>query len=226
MAKVANFNVGGKQYKVSHSLIEMHPNSLLAQSASKQMQVNPGEEIYLDRDGNIFKYVLDYLRDDGCVYLPMMYISKAAFLADLVYYRVEVDESKIVCNYGCAARALVEMDNEIKSWDAHSDIVTLAKECISIYSKSGCKLQVEIHDPRISLPIPNDDDDDDDTIPMCSLDTWMAVLSLFCTDGNGIFPHAQVECNEYLAKIGLEIINAVRVPDKGIIQVTMTLTDM
>ena len=195
MAKVAHFNVGGKQYKVSHSLLEMHPNSLLAQSASKQMQVNPGEEIYLDRDGNIFKYVLNYLRNDGRVYLPMTYISKAAFLTDLVYYGINVNESKIVCNYGCAARVLVEMNDEIKSWDAHSDIVTLAKKCVLLYSKFGCKLQIEIHDPRISLPIPNDDDDD--TIPMCSLDTWMAVLSLFCTDGNEIFPHAQVECKAY-----------------------------
>jgi hypothetical protein len=229
MAKTVCFNVGGRRYEVSCSLLEKNPNTMLAQSASEQWQVNPGEEVFLERDGDRFSLVLEYLQNDGHVHLPMMTVSKAAFLADLVYLGIKVDESKIVCKYDCAASLLANMDDEIKSWDAHSNIVILAKECISIYTKSGCKLQIEIHDPKTSLPLPNDnynDDDDDDTTPMCSLDTWMALLSLFCKDGNGIFPHAQVECNEYLVKIGLEIIKAVRLPDKGIIQVTMTLTDM
>lgn len=226
MEKVARFNVGGKQYGVSHSTLEMHPNSMLAQIAFKQWQTNPGGEIYLNRDGNMFDYVLDYLRNDGRVYLQMKYISKAAFLADLVYYGINVDESKIVCIYRHAARGVAEMFDEIESWDTSSNVGTMAKECALLFRKPGCKLQIKIHDPNINLPGRDGHHNNNDIVVMRARDTWVAILSLFCTDGNVLFPYAQVECNAYLANIGLEIINAVRLPDKGMIQVTMKLTDM
>ena len=60
---------------------------------------------------------------------------------------------------------------------------------------------------------------------ICSHDTWIALLLLLC-DGGKYFPDAHGECNQYLSKIGLEVISIVKVPDECIIQVAMKLTDM
>ena len=65
--KVVHLNVGGHHYKVSCSLLDIHPNSLLAQSAAEQRLSDPEEEVFLDCDGHRFRLVLDYLRGDGHV---------------------------------------------------------------------------------------------------------------------------------------------------------------
>ena len=56
MTKLVCLNIGGKQYKVSCSLFDMHPNSLLAKSASEQWLSDPDEEIFLDQDGYRFRF--------------------------------------------------------------------------------------------------------------------------------------------------------------------------
>ena len=61
MMKVVHLNVGGEHYKVSWSLLDMHPSSLLAQSAAEQWLSDPEEEIFLDCDGHRFRLVLDFL---------------------------------------------------------------------------------------------------------------------------------------------------------------------
>ena len=96
MMKVVRINVGGEQYKVSRSLFDLHPKSMLAQSVSEQWMSDPEEElVFIERDGHQFRFVLDYLRGDGHVILPMT-VPKPLFLADLAYYGIEnVDASKI-----------------------------------------------------------------------------------------------------------------------------------
>ena len=83
---------------------------MLARSASEQWLPDQDKEIFLERDGNRFGLVLDYLHDDGHVILPLT-VSKPSFMADLVYYGVEnVDEKKIVCFHDPALGCL----NDIK----------------------------------------------------------------------------------------------------------------
>lgn len=97
MANVVRFDVGGIQYKVSNSLLQRYPNTMLAQSAWEECQGNPGEVVFLERDGSNFKYVLDYLRNNGRVFLQMHAITKTKFLDDLAFFGItDVDESKIV----------------------------------------------------------------------------------------------------------------------------------
>ena len=89
---IVNFNVGGQKYQVSRSLLGQYPDTMLARSASEQWQTDPESEIFIERDGERFRSVLDYLRD-GKAILPVT-VAKAAVLEDMLYYGVEnVDES-------------------------------------------------------------------------------------------------------------------------------------
>ena len=84
---VIKFNVGGFRYEVSQSLLDAYPNTRLAKSASKQWSGDPNAEIFIERDGDRFRLVLDYLRD-GRVFLPVG-SSKDALLMELQYYGVD-----------------------------------------------------------------------------------------------------------------------------------------
>ena len=88
------FNVGGKLYTVSRSLLDNHDTSMLARSASEQWQEDPESEIFIERDGTIFRFVLDFMRN-GEVFLPITE-SKESLLKELEYYGIDVvDESLI-----------------------------------------------------------------------------------------------------------------------------------
>ena len=63
MTEVVKFNVGGKQYQVSRSLLALHSQTMLAKSVSKQWQKDPESEIFIKRDGEMFRHVLNYLRN-------------------------------------------------------------------------------------------------------------------------------------------------------------------
>ena len=77
------FYVGGTKYKVSMLLLSNHPDTMLACSASDQWEEDPETEIFVERDGERFKYCLDYLRD-GRARLPLI-ASKEAVIDDLKY---------------------------------------------------------------------------------------------------------------------------------------------
>mmetsp|Transcript_1081 Transcript_1081/g.1312 ORF Transcript_1081/g.1312 Transcript_1081/m.1312 type:complete len:229 (+) Transcript_1081:336-1022(+) len=93
MTETAQFNVGGIVYQVSRSLLQSHPDTMLAKSASDQWQEDPESEIFIERDGSRFRFVLDYLRD-GCVCLPITE-PKDGFIRELEYYNIESDQAKI-----------------------------------------------------------------------------------------------------------------------------------
>jgi hypothetical protein len=91
---VINFNIGGKRYEVSRSLFESQSDTMLAKIASEQWQEDdPESEIFIDRDGTIFRYVLNYLRD-GEVKLPISE-RKDALIKELEFYNVDHDADKI-----------------------------------------------------------------------------------------------------------------------------------
>ena len=110
------FDVGGTKYKVSRSLLSNHPDTMLARSASDQWQEDPEAEIFIERDGERFRYCLDYLRD-GRVILPIT-VAKGAVLEDLKYYGVENVNTNAIDHYPSKGskclRALSCLDEEIK----------------------------------------------------------------------------------------------------------------
>ena len=79
--KTIQFDVGGTVYKVSWSVIEAFPKTSLFRLAAKRGGRSP---IFIDRNGDRFQYILDYMRDKE-VHLPLS-VSKAAILRDLEYF--------------------------------------------------------------------------------------------------------------------------------------------
>ena len=118
------FNVGGRIYEVSRSLLDRYPDTMLARMASDtwsplqrdESSDESGEHengddddddtpicngdggkkaLFIDRNSDRFQYCLDYMRDGGIAGLPMT-VSKDAVLHDLAYYGFhDVDPSSI-----------------------------------------------------------------------------------------------------------------------------------
>jgi hypothetical protein len=94
--KTVRFNVGGTMYEVSRSLLEQHGDNMLARMASERWQreghnssSSTDEPLFIERNGERFQYVLDYMRDGGSVYLPFLAVSKDALLKELEYYGID-----------------------------------------------------------------------------------------------------------------------------------------
>lgn len=72
------FDVGGTVYRVSRSLLDLFPDTMLSRMVSETWQdcSQGGDDqkeeppIFLDRNGDRFQYVLDYMRDDQNPILP------------------------------------------------------------------------------------------------------------------------------------------------------------
>jgi K+ channel tetramerisation domain. len=103
---IVTFNVGGTRYQVSRSLLDQFPNSMLSKSASEQWQKDPkSDEIFIERNGVRFQYVLDYMRD-GKVDVPLSQ-TKASILAELDYFGIDVaDKTVIDCSKTIATRGI------------------------------------------------------------------------------------------------------------------------
>lgn len=56
------FNVGGRHFEVSRDLMEKHFETMLGRLVSEAWQQDPEEPVFIDRNGDTFAYVLDYLR--------------------------------------------------------------------------------------------------------------------------------------------------------------------
>jgi hypothetical protein len=91
--QLVTFNVGGTIYQVSRTLLDTHPDTMLARIASDTWNTGNGKAIFIERSGTRFEYVLDYLRD-GSVTVPFS-MSKEAVKTDLEYYGVHFEASKI-----------------------------------------------------------------------------------------------------------------------------------
>jgi hypothetical protein len=72
---------------VARSLLALYPDTMIAKSASDQWQQDPKAEIFVERDGTLFQFVLSYLRD-GKVCLPLT--TAKTVLDELSYYGAEV----------------------------------------------------------------------------------------------------------------------------------------
>ena len=107
MSDEITFNVGGQSYQVSKSLLNSFPNSMLARMVSTDWMetdnddtTENGKMIFIERDGTKFGLVLDYLRD-SIVELPLT-VSKGAFLAELSYYCIDIDDPSSLVLYESA----------------------------------------------------------------------------------------------------------------------------
>ena len=230
--------MGGKVFKVPHSfLFEMHPNSRITQIASEQLQLQklqqlqqqqqqtiPDGDIVLAWDGDRLNLVMLYLQGEGEVKLPKALL-KTTFVDYLAYYGIlNIDESMIIercARYVIKFRQLWKdtIIAEIESWDVSSTMGLLAHECVSLFLKSNDNFDVTIYGPGSFLPLQEKSSKSSD-------ETFSKIWALLCNDEKVLPLHDKEECNQYLCKVSLEIISAVALSEKCIIQVVMKSTDI
>jgi hypothetical protein len=125
--KMIKFNVGGHRYEVSRSLLNSYPDTMLAKSATEHWHKDPSTEIFIERDGERFRYVLDYLRDRR-VSLPSN-VSKTAIMTDLEYYGFECFQDQIVVSSSNFGQSALRSQDVQKEWDRD---IKLKKDCTTI----------------------------------------------------------------------------------------------
>ena len=186
------FDVGGKPFKVSRSLLDMYPDSMLARSASKRWHTNEEEDIYIDRDYTLFRYVLNYLRDMK-VSLPLT-VTKEELLMELEYYGIDanidaIDDSltqgiqstqSLNHGYGRLADASKTLDILIEEKEKECNSLKVAKQCIEKYVLQKGK---KYYDQESFI-----------------FDTRFDGL---IGDRNKYSPN---KCNEFLSKVGLRLL--------------------
>ena len=79
--ETVTFNVGGQKYEISRSQFDKYPDSMLAKTVSDRWLEDSTQEIFLDRDGSLFRHVLSFIRD-GKVFVPSS-ISKQGLVKEL-----------------------------------------------------------------------------------------------------------------------------------------------
>jgi hypothetical protein len=68
--EIIHFNVGGTLYDVARETLLKFENTMLATLVSDKWRISRKEEIiFIDRDGERFKYILDWYRD-GKINIP------------------------------------------------------------------------------------------------------------------------------------------------------------
>lgn len=135
---IVKFNVGGTKYEVSRSLLDRYPHSMLAKICSdtwhdtaakgfadddhddnNNNNSNESEdEIFVDRNGERFQYVLDYLRD-AHVELPRS-IPRGQFLADLGYYGLDYTEESVSLSLASPRELIYSIERHEEYFDNKS----------------------------------------------------------------------------------------------------------
>ncbi|XP_051559466.1 BTB/POZ domain-containing protein KCTD12-like [Myxocyprinus asiaticus] len=90
--EIIELNVGGQVYVTRHSTLLSVPNSLLwtmfSQKKPTELTTDSKGRFFLDRDGFLFRYILDYLRDQTLV-LPNYFKEKASLLKEAEYFQLQ-----------------------------------------------------------------------------------------------------------------------------------------
>jgi hypothetical protein len=145
-SKTVRFDVGGLFYKVSRSLIELYPDTMLARMVDtkwKQDDDDGEQAMFIDRNGDRFQYVLDYMRDRQ-VSLPMT-VSVSGFRQDLEYYGFDnVKESCI--NVGTPAEAGplfgTLTGNFYSDMDEFEDLIKESEDNTAKLKRQQCSLKM------------------------------------------------------------------------------------
>ena len=121
MVETVQFNVGGKLFEVSRDLIDHHPETMLAKLISETWEKKPDKPIFIDRDGDKFAHVLDYLRY-GSIELPPS-VPRSMFDRELDYYGIGAPESSV------AQLSSGEMSQYLKEQKRRYELFQFAAEC-------------------------------------------------------------------------------------------------
>lgn len=88
--EIIEFNVGGSFYTSSRTTITSYPDSMLCRlvSGSLPSATDNKSKIFIDRDGPLFRYILNYLRDKR-LNLPDNFSEYAQLRQEADFYQIE-----------------------------------------------------------------------------------------------------------------------------------------
>jgi hypothetical protein len=138
MVDTVKFNVGGRHFEVSRNLIEQNPDTMLAKMISETWDNEPDKPMFIDRDGDKFSLVLDYLRY-GSIELPVS-IPTAMFQRELDYYSITGSNGSVTQEQ---RKTFAEMTKEINGDFRHHDL-----KC-KIWQLATC-LSIKFHKVNLS----------------------------------------------------------------------------
>jgi hypothetical protein len=145
--KVVTFDVGGTIYRVSRTLLDSHPDTMLARLASDTWNTGNGEAIFIERNGTRFECVLDYLRD-GSVSVPLS-VSKEALKTDLGYYGVHFEASHIR-GPGSLGDLVTSTRNMARDHEWRAKAGELALEIVGLFVAYGSSFNINVWDGKTS----------------------------------------------------------------------------
>lgn len=140
--QTVKFNVGGKSFETSVSLIDQHKDTMLSRLVSKTWQQDPNKSVFIDRDGDVFAQVLNYLRY-GSITLPGN-IAKDMFLRDLDFYGIVPEEGSVrsasegwASNVDKRYNEINDHEDQLKQLKLENEIDFLANYCAGKYVSPG-----------------------------------------------------------------------------------------
>lgn len=142
------FDVGGKFFKVSRNLIEQFSDTMLGKIVSETWQRDSSEVVFIDRDGDIFSHVLNYLRY-GSIELPIS-IPRAMFDREMDYYGIITDVNKHTIKQESSIQALELVKNKLEDAELEHDMFLIAVHAYHKYM-TGQKSCFFNEDSKIGL---------------------------------------------------------------------------
>lgn len=146
--ETVTFDVGGKLFKVSRNLIEQFSDTMLAKIVSETWNRDSSAAVFIDRDGDIFSHVLNYLRY-GSVVLPIS-ISRAMFDREMDYYGIITDVNTHTIKQVSSLQALVLVKNKLEDAELEHDMFLIAVHAYHKYM-TGQKYCFFNEDSKIGL---------------------------------------------------------------------------
>lgn len=88
--EIIEFNVGGSYYTSSRTTITSYPDSMLCRlvNSSLASATDAQSKVFIDRDGPLFRYILNFLRDKH-LNLPENFTEYAQLRQEADFYRIE-----------------------------------------------------------------------------------------------------------------------------------------
>ena len=130
----AIFNVGGKHYEIS--VTDQKPESMLPKLISWNR--HPSKPIFIDRDGDIFGHVLNYLRY-GSIELPAS-LPRAMFERELDFYGISAEEGHIWQSTSVGTMKAIKM--KIHDAELQHDMLLIAANCYSQFMSGRTTVHV------------------------------------------------------------------------------------
>lgn len=168
ISTTVTFDVGGQIFKISRTTLDKYPASVLTTLSHQNQGDEPHESIFIDANGERFRYCLDYMRH-GRAFLPWN-VSKDAVLHDLDYFGIgNVDPDNInesTASLAAAAQMfkvesqyqqeLQEYDARIEEIEREKQHLMVAHACFRKFSQTG-SLHELTFDPDSSKPADTSD---------------------------------------------------------------------